>query len=65
VNGNKAIFYIFNSFGKLFRDACDFVIGFSLEIWSGAREKSVTPFNILYERMAFRLVADRLKGRYI
>jgi hypothetical protein len=32
VNGDKAVFYIFNGFGELFYGVCDFVVGFSLEI---------------------------------
>jgi hypothetical protein len=65
VNGNKAILYISNDFGKLLRGACDFVVGFPLEIWSDAREKSVTSFNKLHERVALRLVANRLKKCHV
>jgi hypothetical protein len=65
VNNSKAVFYISNSFGKLFYSVCDFVVGFPLEIWSNAREKSVTPFNKLHEKIKLRPVAGRLKRRHI
>jgi hypothetical protein len=32
VDSNKAILYVSDSFGELFYDVCDFVVGFPLEI---------------------------------
>jgi hypothetical protein len=65
VNSDEAIFYIFNGFGELFYDVCDFVVGFPLEIWFSALEGFVAFFDELYEKMELRSVADRLKGRYV